>query len=483
MSVKRHTLYNVIGAVVPLGVSLLTVPAYLHEVGEARFGILSIAWLLLGYFGLLDLGLGMATAQQIAARQEEGQIAQARIFWTALLTNFGLGVLGGLVALPVATYYFGHSIKVSDSLRAEMIRAIPWLILAVPMATITGVATGALQGLKRFANLNIISIAGAMLFQLVPLAAAFYWSPALTVVLPVSLATQAVTLAMLMFECHRTLLKGQTIAYDRSELRILFRFGFWVTVPCLFVPLLSMLDRFVIGAFVGAAAVSLYAVPFNLGQRLCVVGNSAGTALFPRFSSLANQDSVKLADDSERVVSAIMLIVITLAIFLIGPFLSIWIGSDFAARARSVAQILMVGVWLESVSRIPLYALRGQSRPKTIALVEAAQLIPFWIILYVLVLNYGLVGVAAAYVLRSGANYLLLAERLGTLRRVWMVTASSFIFLMVALQVARALTPFSLSWTFGLLCSASVSAILAWYFLPVRTQRDLRSRIPGHLMS
>src|SRR3954451_6737285 len=273
MSVRRNTAYNLLGTIVPFAVSLLTVPAYLHRVGEARFGILSIAWLLLGYFGLFDLGLGMATAQQIAARQKDGRSAQARIFWTALLTNLALGIAGGILAWPVANYYFGHSLKVDAALRAEIVAAIPWLMLAVPMATVTGVATGALQGLNRFASLNIISVASATLFQLSPLAAAVFWSPELTVVLPVSLAAQAVTLCLLMWQCRRTLLKGERATYDRAELRTLFRFGFWITVPILFVPALSMLDRFVIGAFIGAASVSLYVVPFNLGQRLCILGN------------------------------------------------------------------------------------------------------------------------------------------------------------------------------------------------------------------
>src|SRR4051812_14167648 len=134
MSVRRHTIYNVAGATLPIAVSLLTVPAYLHQVGEARFGILSVAWLLLGYFGVFDLGLGVATSQQIAARQRDGPAVQARIFWTALLTNSALGVIGGLVAWPVAQYYFGHVMKVSPELRTEILTALPWLLLAVPMA-------------------------------------------------------------------------------------------------------------------------------------------------------------------------------------------------------------------------------------------------------------------------------------------------------------------------------------------------------------
>lgn len=38
LSIRRHTAYNLLGAVIPLGL-----------IGEARYGVLAIAWLLLGY--------------------------------------------------------------------------------------------------------------------------------------------------------------------------------------------------------------------------------------------------------------------------------------------------------------------------------------------------------------------------------------------------------------------------------------------------
>ena len=139
MSIKKNSAYNLIGSLLPLGLSLVTIPVYIGLIGEARYGVLAIAWLLLGYFGLFDLGLGRATAQRIAALGETSPAESATTFWTALGLNTSLGILGGLIIWPVANYFFGNFFSVDDALRPELSAAIPWLVLAVPLATLSGV--------------------------------------------------------------------------------------------------------------------------------------------------------------------------------------------------------------------------------------------------------------------------------------------------------------------------------------------------------
>jgi O-antigen/teichoic acid export membrane protein len=68
LSIRRNTAYNLLGALVPLAVSLVTIPIYLGLIGEGHCGVLAIDWVLLGYLALLDLGLSGVSAQGVTQR-------------------------------------------------------------------------------------------------------------------------------------------------------------------------------------------------------------------------------------------------------------------------------------------------------------------------------------------------------------------------------------------------------------------------------
>src|ERR1700722_3654837 len=111
VSLSRHAGYNLVGSLIPIILSLITVPIYLKLVGTERYGVLAIAWLLLGYFGLFDLGLGRATSFRIASLHSGTPQQRADAFWSAIAVNIGMGLVGGLVLWIAATYFFGHFMK------------------------------------------------------------------------------------------------------------------------------------------------------------------------------------------------------------------------------------------------------------------------------------------------------------------------------------------------------------------------------------
>ena len=62
---SRNLAVNVIGPMLPMVVSFITVPLYIHAIGAARYGVVTLTWILLGYLGVLDFGLSRAAANAL----------------------------------------------------------------------------------------------------------------------------------------------------------------------------------------------------------------------------------------------------------------------------------------------------------------------------------------------------------------------------------------------------------------------------------
>jgi hypothetical protein len=113
---------------------------------------LALIWLTLGYFGVFDLGLGRAVAQKLASIGDSDAVATGRVFWTSSLLNAGFGIFGGLLMWPVCQFALPHF--TSSEVSSEIGFALPWLMLGVPLVTLSSGFGGALQGRSRFLELN-----------------------------------------------------------------------------------------------------------------------------------------------------------------------------------------------------------------------------------------------------------------------------------------------------------------------------------------
>ena len=466
MSIKRNTAYNLLGAVLPLGLSLFTIPIYIRLIGDSRYGVLAVAWLLLGYFGLFDLGLGRATAQRIASLGDASKAQRASTFWTALVMNVSLGVVGGLIIWPVAAYFFGHVFSVDAALRPELAAAIPWLILAVPLATLSGVLTGALEGRSQFLELNIISVFSSVLVQLIPLSVVWFHGPDLAWLLPAVILARLATLSVLFFRCRVHVFQGQVRTISRVQAKGLLQFGGWVTVSSLVGPMMVILDRFVIGAALGAKAVTYYTVPFQLAERTTMLPSALASALFPRLAAAGKIEARQLAATAICSLAVVMTPLMLIGLLLVEPFLRWWLNPEFASRAGLTAQILLLGFWINSFARVPYALLQAAGKPAVVAKCHLAELIPYLLLLYVGLHFFGLPGAAIVFSLRTLVDCALLLWLAGTLGSGVAMLKTPIFLLLSGLGVAGGLPTGGAIWWLGAFALLLLSLTWSWRNAP-----------------
>jgi O-antigen/teichoic acid export membrane protein len=138
---KANFAINVLGTIVPLAVALLTVPIYVRRIGDARYGVLSIVWVLLGYFGFLDLGLSRAATNALARLRNAPHEARTRVLVTTPVLNLGLGLFGSLCLAVFGSHLLQHVLGLSEALKPEIAQAFPWIVGLFPLALVSGVVS------------------------------------------------------------------------------------------------------------------------------------------------------------------------------------------------------------------------------------------------------------------------------------------------------------------------------------------------------
>jgi O-antigen/teichoic acid export membrane protein len=270
----------------------------------------------------------------------------------------------------------------------------------VPLALVTGVSIGVLEARERFFALNVLQTTGVVVGQIVPVICAVVIGPSLSIVIPAAVLSRSLSNAAVILYAMRAEGLYRIWGFDWSRGRSLLAYGGWVSVTNIIDPLLTSLDQILIGSLIDARAVTFYSVPMNLVNRTQIFAAAMARTLFPRMSRVSQTEAHDLA---ERAVSALaygLAAVCAPAIILVGQFFALWISPEFSLHAASVAEILLVGSWMNGLAFMPYALLQGQGRPDIVAKCHALEVIPFIALLWLLLHFYGLGGAAAAWTLR-----------------------------------------------------------------------------------
>jgi hypothetical protein len=72
----RGAAWNLLGQSLPVIAAFLFVTLLVQGLGVERLGILSLAWMLIGYFSLFDLGMGGALTRMVSFIHRQGRSLQ-----------------------------------------------------------------------------------------------------------------------------------------------------------------------------------------------------------------------------------------------------------------------------------------------------------------------------------------------------------------------------------------------------------------------
>lgn len=409
----KNISWNLGGQIAPLIAALVSIPLLIKMIGVDRFGIMTIAWMLIGYFSLFDFGLGRALTQVVAKKLATNKNSEVpTLVWSGLILMTALGLFAGIVVLSVSHLVVYNILNIPADLRNEAQHSFYVLAASIPMVVVATGLRGVLEAKQEFRSINLVRIPLGVMMYLAPLCVLPFTQSLVPIFISLMIV-RLVTTCVLAYLCWKSFENIRHIKFSMEFLPELFQFGGWLTVSNIVSPIMVQMDRFIIGAILTMSAVAYYTTPYEVVTKLLVVPASIAGVCFPMFTKLMGErEQVALEKLYVRSCVWIFSLMIPAALIFIifgSEILKIWLNKDFALQSSLVLKILTVGVVINGIAQIPYAYIQGAGRSDITAKLHIFELIIYLPLLFFLIKSFGINGAAIAWCTRTTIDGLALS--------------------------------------------------------------------------
>jgi O-antigen/teichoic acid export membrane protein len=377
--------------VISIVVAFVMSPIYIKTLGNRDYGLWELVMSVIGYMGLLDLGIGPALVRFVSvASGREDRDEMRQIISTAFVFFIAIGFVS--VAACILLGYFPSIVAGKESKDIANVGTVFLLFglnagLTLPLQVF--IAT--LMGVQRHYFINITRAV------LMILNALMSWY-----LLRKFPGNGLVILALLQpvvtfFQC--ALFVG-AVQFDKQipnmalsavtwlKFRELFNFGVKNAVMMIASRLQNQSVPFIIGNVVGLGSIVYFVMPNRLIEYAKGLSMAIGFPLTPYFgSTLGKGNHQELVKSWLNTTFALQIVtmVMPIAIFFYGEtFLSLWIGKEYALAGHWVLYFLLVGLVADALATNAFRILTAHGKHGRSALV--------WLVLSIISIPLGFLG-------------------------------------------------------------------------------------------
>lgn len=394
MSLVKTSLLNGIAVAVKVASALVLnkiLAVYVGPSGYAIIGQFQNAVSILVSFagGVMATGVTKATAQHF-----DDEAKQHAVWQTAI--RFSLGA--SLVA-AVSLLFIGNSLAQWLLHRADMSSVFVWLALALPAMAANNLLLAIVNGKKEVGIYVIANIIGSFLsILMIGLLAYYFGLYGALVAFTINPAIVLLSTATMIARRDWFKVKFLWGQMNRPALRQLSGFGLMGLTSALTMPVTFMLIRDHLTTNLGLTAAGYWQASWKISEiYLMLVTTTLSVYYLPRLAEIRTASELKT--EIIKIYRFVMPIVAVgaVTIYLLRDFIIHVLFTPSFLPMRELFPWQLVGDVIKIGSWILAYIMLGRAMVKFFVLTEIAFSILFFLLSWLLVNSFGLVGVSMAY--------------------------------------------------------------------------------------
>lgn len=446
----RNSIINFIGWVIPVVVTLFTIPFFISKLSLDGYGVWVLVSTLTGYFSLLQFGIGPAIIKFVAQFNAQKDMASVLDTINAgLLFSLCIGILGGVIIYLLSPLFISL-FHIPESLYRDSLNSFKLAGVFFPIFLVSNVYVSIFVGFQRYLlsnTLNIIQTAFTALVGSILLIFGFR-------IVGLVIASAFVDLFCIIlgqYLLHRTIDNYQLKLYGTYvALKKIINYSIYTFISQLAQVVNARLPEVIIGITLGPTAVALFNIPARLVGLFSAGISSASLVLFPFASEMqvhGNQNRIRGTFlTSTRYVSFIIVFVYLGLILFSKSILSLWISDAIASSAFLVMSLYAFAYLIANMTTVPSQFLQGFGRVKFISLFSVGIIFVSLLAYYPLIMAMGIIGAGVA---------LLLTQMFGLI-------FIRYSLVVLSVPISDYVSKNSMPFIFGLL-SLIVSLLFRWF--------------------
>jgi O-antigen/teichoic acid export membrane protein len=352
--ITRNTFYNAIARVLGMLISFFLTPYILSHLGVEYFGIWSLVWVLTGYLGLLDLGLGTSFVRYTSLYYVKGEKENLRkmmnsgLFFYMVVNIFLLAAVL-LFSGPILSFF-----NFPSGFKEKAAIAMILGVISLGLSNLFNVFNSVLYGFQRF---DLSVKIGALVSIPLILGTIFVLESGYGLIgLMYNYVLASLFLliagAIITYKILGDMWKIGLFYIRGSMLKKLVRFGLTLQLSQLSQMVSFNYDKMLISHFLGVAQVTYY----EIGSKLTMMMRSLPAFMTSAITPAASEMEIKRGLDKvwelySRGTKYLLIAGLPLFLFVTleaREVIFIWIGKDYEL-STNVVRILSMGYFLNFI--------------------------------------------------------------------------------------------------------------------------------------
>jgi O-antigen/teichoic acid export membrane protein len=389
---------RLVALVVTVLIGLVLTPYVIHTLGDELYGIWTLAVSFVGMFSLLDIGLNAAVGRYVAARIGAKDYAGLnRYLNTGYYIFTGISFIALFIASAAAWYIFqSQEMPHASAVAVVIIIMGVQFAITLPLQAICGLLIGAL----RFDIATAIGIT----FKVISSTAVFlalYFGGGIVALAITSFICTMLERSVTIWFARREVPQAEIAFrhFDKKTVKELFSYSIHIFITSACSLFRNTIPTFIIGGFVGLAAVTHYTIAVTLVAYFEMVVAAVIGILTPVFAQQQANDDFPAIRKTLRFaikISTTLTIFVGFGMIAWGDlFIERWVGKEYLV-AYPWLVILIFG-YLFGLCQAPASGLLfGLAKHWYYSIVIPLEAVLNIILGLILVQNYGCLGIAIA---------------------------------------------------------------------------------------